>query len=234
MPRKKTWEISDAFWELVEPLIPTNPRVSNKTYQRQRGGGRKAKYSNRLYFSAMVYVLRTGIIWNALPREKFGGLSSSALHDKFQQWSLAGVFTKIWQRGLAEYDELQGISWTWEAADSSSIEAPLARESTGPNPTDREKKRAPNDIFSSTRMASRSRYSSAQPTGMTAWFWSLYSKRKSFHRCQQHSGTCAWMQAMLAKKKSSSAMVSSPTSAHEERKSRRGQPIPTSRHEDGS
>ncbi|MFZ9069612.1 MAG: IS5 family transposase [bacterium] len=141
MPRKKTWEISDAFWELVEPLIPTNPRVSNKTYQRQRGGGRKAKYSNRLYFSAMVYVLRTGIIWNALPREKFGGLSSSALHDKFQQWSLAGVFTKIWQRGLAEYDELQGISWTWEAADSSSIEAPLARESTGPNPTDRGKKR---------------------------------------------------------------------------------------------
>ena len=81
MSRKKTWEISDAFWELVQPLIPTDPRVDNKTYQRQRGGGRKPKYSNRLYFSAIVYVLRTGIIWNALPREKFGWLSSSALHD---------------------------------------------------------------------------------------------------------------------------------------------------------
>ena len=140
MSRKKTWEISDAFWELVQPLIPTDPRVANKTYQRQRGGGRKPKYSNRLYFSAIVYVLRTGIIWNALPREKFGGMSSSALHDKFQQWSIAGVLTKIWQRGLAEYDELQGIAWTWQAADSASIEAPLARESTGPNPTDRGKK----------------------------------------------------------------------------------------------
>ena len=95
-------------------------------------------------------------------------------------------------------------------------------------------KKAPNDIFSSTRMASRSRYSSAQPTGMTAWFWSRYSKRKSFHQRQQRSGTCAWMQAMLAKRRSSSAMASFPTSAHEERKSRRGQPIPTSRHEDGS
>ena len=134
MSRKKTWDISDAFWELVQPLIPTDPRVSNKTYQGQRGGGRKPKYSNRLYFSAMVYVLRTGIIWNTLPREKFGGLSSSALHDKFQQWSMAGVFTKIWQRGLAEYDERQGISWAWQAADSASIEAPLARESAGPNP----------------------------------------------------------------------------------------------------
>ena len=141
MSRKKTWDISDAFWELVQPLIPTDPRVSNKTYQRQRGGGRKPKYSNRLYFSAMVYVLRTGINWNALPREKFGGLSSSALHDKFQQWSMAGVFTKIWQRGLAEYDELQGISWAWQAADSAGIEAPLARESAGPTPTDRGKER---------------------------------------------------------------------------------------------
>jgi len=47
------------------------------------------------------------------------------------------VFTKIWQRDLTEYDELQWIAWTWQAADSASIEAPLARESTVPNPTDR-------------------------------------------------------------------------------------------------
>ena len=95
MSRKKTWEISDAFWELGQPLIPTDPRVANKIYQRQRRGGRKPKYSNRLYFSAIVYVLRTGIIWTALPREKFVGMSSSALHDKFQQWSIAGVLTKL-------------------------------------------------------------------------------------------------------------------------------------------
>ena len=85
MSRNRAWEILDAFWELPQPLIPTDPRVAKKTYQRQRGGGRKPKYSNTPYFSAMVYVLRTGIIWNALPREKFGGMSSSALHDKFQQ-----------------------------------------------------------------------------------------------------------------------------------------------------
>ena len=232
MSRKKTWEVSDAFWELVQPLIPTDPRVANKTYQRQRGGGRKPKYSNRLYFSAIFYVLRTGIIWNALPREKFGGMSSSALHDKFQQWSIAGVFTKIWQRGLAEYDELQGIAWTWQAADSASIEAPLAREFTGPNPTDRGKK-AQNDIFSSTKMASPSRYSSAQPTSMTAWLWSLYLKRPLFHRRQQRNATCAWMQGTLAKRKSPRAMASSQIHAHEEKKRRRLQPTPSSRHDDG-
>lgn len=140
MARTKTWEISAAFWELVEPLIPTDTRDPHKVYRRKRGGGRKPKYSNRLYFPAIVYVLRTGIIWNALPREKFEGLGSSALHQKFQQWAAAGLFEKLWQRGLAEYDELQGISWEWQAADGSNLEAPLAQESVGPNPTDRGKK----------------------------------------------------------------------------------------------
>lgn len=141
MARIKTWEISDEFWELVEPLIPESPRTGEKTYMRKPGGGRKRKYSDRLYFAAIVYVLRTGIIWNALPREKFEGVGSAMVHRKFQQWAKAGVFRDIWRRGLAEYDALAGIAWLWEAADGSNIEAPLAQESIGPKPTDRGKKR---------------------------------------------------------------------------------------------
>ena len=140
MARVQTWEISDEFWRLVEPLIPTSARTAEKTYRRKPGGGRKRKYSDRLYFAAIVYVLRTGIIWNALPREKFEGLGSAAVHRKFQHWAMAGVFVALWRRGLAEYDELEGIAWLWESADGTNIEAPLARESVGPNPTDRGKK----------------------------------------------------------------------------------------------
>jgi len=140
MARVKTWEISDDFWALVEPLIPNSPRTEEKIYVRRPGGGRKPKYSNRTYFAAIVYVLRTGIIWNALPREKFEGLGSAAVHHKFQQWARAGVFRNLWLRGLSEYDEMEGIAWFWEAADGSNIEAPLAQESVGPNPTDRGKK----------------------------------------------------------------------------------------------
>lgn len=140
MARIQTWEMSDEFWNLVEPLIPTSPRIWGKVYERRPGGGRKPKYSNRLYFSAIVYVLRTGIIWNALPREKFEGVGSAAVHRKFQHWAEAGVFLDLWRRGLAEYDELVGIAWLWESADGSNIEAPLAQESVGPNPTDRGKK----------------------------------------------------------------------------------------------
>lgn len=141
MARIKTWEISDAFWELAEPLIPNGPRVEGKIYIRKPGAGKKPKYSNRVYFSAIVYVLRTGIIWNALPREKFEGVGSAAVHRKFQQWASAGFFLRLWKRGLAEYDEMEGIAWLWQSADGSNIEAPLAQESIGPNPTDRGKKR---------------------------------------------------------------------------------------------
>ncbi|MDR2850366.1 MAG: transposase [Verrucomicrobiota bacterium] len=140
MARVRTWEISEEFWELVEPLIPKSRRSAGRTCQKKPGGGRKAVYSGRVYFPAIVYVLRTGIIWNAGPREKFGGLGSSALHARFRQWAEAGLFEAVWRRGLAEYDEPAGIEWTWQSADGTNTEAPLARESAGPTPPDREKK----------------------------------------------------------------------------------------------
>ena len=95
--RTRTWEISDEFWALVEPLLlPTTRRDSERGYKRKPGGGRKAKYSDRLYFSGIVYVPRTRIIWNAFAREKFEGLCSSALHGRFLQWARAGLFAAIW------------------------------------------------------------------------------------------------------------------------------------------
>jgi transposase len=141
MARIKTWEISDEFWNLAEPLIPKDLRNPNKVYKRKPGGGRKPKYSNRVFFAAIVYVLRTGIIWNALPREKFEGVGSAMVHRKFQQWAVAGFFGKLWRKGLAEYDEMEGIAWLWQSADGSNLKAPLAQESVGPSPTDRGKKR---------------------------------------------------------------------------------------------
>jgi transposase len=140
MARIKTWVISDEFWALVEPLLPPSRRDSTKQYHRKPGGGKKTKYTDRLYFSGIVYVLRTGIIWNAFPRKQFEGLGSSALHNRFKQWVKAGFFLKLWRAGLAEYDALSGIAWQWQSADGMNLEAPLARESVGANPTDRGKK----------------------------------------------------------------------------------------------
>ena len=137
--RLKTWEITDEFWNKIAPHVPENLRDPEKTYRRKPGGGKKARYSDRLYFSAIVYVLRTGIIWNALPRLEFEGITSQAVHKKFMQWSRAGFFHRIWLAGLMEYDEMKGIAWEWQSADGSHTKAPMAQELVGPNPTDRGK-----------------------------------------------------------------------------------------------
>jgi transposase len=138
--RTHTWEISDELWSFAESCLPKSRRDPAKKYLRKPGGGRKVTYGDRLYFSAMVYILRTGLIWNALPREKFNGLGSSALHTRFQEWTKTGFFETLWRKGLAEYDEMEGISWKWQSSDGTNVEAPLAWESVGANPTDRGKK----------------------------------------------------------------------------------------------
>jgi transposase len=49
------------------------------------------------------------------------------------------VFLKLWQTGVEQFDELQGIDWAWLSMDGAITKAPLGGEDTGPNPTDRAK-----------------------------------------------------------------------------------------------
>ena len=119
---EKSWSASDKFWERVEPLIPKVKRDKTKVYQRRKGGGGKPMDSRKI-FEAIVYVLRTGIQWKALPRE-YG--SSSSIHCCFQKWSAEGFFQKLWKKGLAQYYDLEGIAWNWQSIDASIIKAPTA------------------------------------------------------------------------------------------------------------
>jgi transposase len=134
----QSWDVSDAFWERVNHLIPQPERDREKVYKRIRGGGRKP-IPYRQVFEGIVYVLRTGCQWKALPKERYG--SPSSVHGYFVRWMKAGFFLSLWRAGLAEYDEMEGISWQWQSIDGSMIKAPMAREEVGSNPTDRGKKR---------------------------------------------------------------------------------------------
>lgn len=136
--KNTTWEVSDAFWERVKPLIPVLPKKNaEKEYKRKAGGGRKPMEARKV-FEGIVYVLRTGCQWKALPKERFG--SASSIHSYFLQWLRNGFFLQVWRAGLAEYDELEGIAWKWQSIDGVTVKAPLAQEAVGANPTDRGKK----------------------------------------------------------------------------------------------
>jgi len=138
MGRARSWEVSDVFWKRVEPLIPPRAvRQHGRQYLRKPGAGRKAM-DPRQVFEAIVFVLRTGCQWKSLPKERFG--SASSVHRYFRSWLKDGFFLALWQAGLAEYDEMEGIAWRWQSIDGSMLKAPLARESVGRNPTDRGKK----------------------------------------------------------------------------------------------
>jgi transposase len=136
MPQIKSWTVSDAFWAKVEPLVPVSTRPEGRIYRRKPGAGRPPMPARQV-FAAIVYVLRTGCQWKALPRE-FG--SASAIHTHFQRWQKMGFFLRLWQAGLAEYDDMEGIAWRWQSVDGTMGKAPLAQECVGPNPTDRGKK----------------------------------------------------------------------------------------------
>src|SRR5258708_7449854 len=139
--RLASWEVSDAFWSRVEPLLPPTPgRDKTQPYARAAGAGRKRKDA-RLVFEAIVYVLRTGCQWKALPAERFG--SASAIHKRFLEWAKAGVFVRLWQAGLAEYDGVEGTAWRGRSIGGAPGKAPLAPEIVRPNPAGSGEKTAP-------------------------------------------------------------------------------------------
>ena len=138
MAQIHSWEVSEEFWKRVEPLIPRRERNAERQFQRKAGGGRKPMPA-RVAFEGIVFVLRTGCQWKSLPKERFG--SASSVHKYFRQWLKAGFFLSLWRSGLTEYDEMEGIAWKWQSIDGAMIKAPLAKEATGPNPTDRGEKR---------------------------------------------------------------------------------------------
>jgi len=124
--------LPDALWERVEPLLPPpQPR-------RFRYPGRKP-LTNRQALTGIVFVLKTGIRWNDLPREMGCG-SGSRCRRRLQAWYRAGIWQRLHEVLLAELQGADRIDWSRAAVDSSFVRARGGGEKTGPSPVDRRKK----------------------------------------------------------------------------------------------
>ena len=73
-------EISDDFWNRVEPLL--------EPFKRKKSGGSPPVEFRRI-LNGIFYLLKTGCQWGYLPA-CYG--SKSAVHEHFQRWVHAGVF----------------------------------------------------------------------------------------------------------------------------------------------
>ena len=125
------WRIPDYEWEEFKSLIP-------KVIDNHPLKCHKLRIDNRKVLDGILYVLRTGCQWQALDKTTI--CKHSVAHERFQEWTNAGVFEEFWRRGLLMYDEVKGINWKWLSLDGTMTKAPLGGEKTGANPTDRAKK----------------------------------------------------------------------------------------------
>jgi len=136
------WHVPDELWSLIAPLL--GPEKAPGT------PGRPAVRFRRI-FEGILYVLRTGCQWSALPRTEYA--PKSTVWGRFQQWTAAGVFQQAWLLVLVYYDLEVGIEWQGQALDGVSTKAPLGGEATGPSPVDRAKSGTKRSLLSEGRGA---------------------------------------------------------------------------------
>jgi len=115
-------DVPDALWEQIAPLIP----IRQKNTLRGR-----PPVPDREVLAGIVYRLRTGCQWKALPKD-FG--SGSTCHARFHEWCAAGVFTEIFSKLLQFYDRKRGIQWKWSSLDSAMVKAPKGGTSRARTP----------------------------------------------------------------------------------------------------
>jgi transposase len=118
--------ISDAVWELIEPLIPEREKKVHPL------GCHRPRVPDRQVLNGIFFVLRTGCQWKAL--DATGICKGSTAHSRFQEWQKTGFFEHLWEMSLHDYDALNGLDWQWLALDGAMNKAPLGGGKKRPQP----------------------------------------------------------------------------------------------------
>ena len=107
--------VDDELWQLVQPLLPPpKPR-------RWRYPGRKP-LTNRQALTGILFVLKSGIPWEMLPKEMGCG-SGMSCWRRLRDWQEAGVWQKLHELLLAKLRQRDRIDWSRAVVDSASIRA---------------------------------------------------------------------------------------------------------------
>ncbi len=112
--------LSDVTWELIEPLLPVREKPVHPL------GCHRQRVPDRQVLNGIFFVLRTGCQWKAL--DATGICSGSTAHARFVEWQEDGFFARLWEQALHDYEELEGLDWSWLALDGAMTKAPLGGE----------------------------------------------------------------------------------------------------------
>jgi len=117
--------LPDELWHEIEPLLPPHPPHAGK-------GGRPPA-DDRDALRGILFVLRTGIPWQALPAEAFG-VSGSSCWRRFDEWTTAGVWPELHKRLLNRLGKAGGVNLDRVVADSQSVRALRGANTPAPTP----------------------------------------------------------------------------------------------------
>src|SRR6185312_1514518 len=101
--------VPDELWALVEPLLPKHTHTP---------GMGAVRIDDRVCFTGILFVLKTGIPWEDFPQEM--GCSGMTLHNRLCEWAEAGVWQKLHEVLLAELRRAGVLDLSRVIVDSSS------------------------------------------------------------------------------------------------------------------
>jgi transposase len=105
----KTSDLTDTQWERLRPLLPPQkPRT-----------GRPPK-NHRAVLNGILWILRTGSPWRALP-ERYG--SWKTISSRFYRWQKAGVWDRILSTLQRRADAEGRLDWSLHFVDSTVVRA---------------------------------------------------------------------------------------------------------------
>ena len=107
--------IDDALWRRIEPLLPKPPRRRWKAMGRPR-------IPDRAALTGILFVLRSGIPWQMLPKEMGCG-SGSTCWRRLVRWQRVGVWRRLHAVLLAELRRRGQLDLARAVVDSASVRA---------------------------------------------------------------------------------------------------------------
>lgn len=107
-PLPTIWRTPDDLWtHFVVPLLRVHdpePRTG------------RPRIDQRNALDGIIFVLRTGCQWNALPKE-FG--DDASVHRTYQRWVGLNLFRRIWTQLVQAAEQLGGVDFTWQSCDGA-------------------------------------------------------------------------------------------------------------------
>jgi transposase len=105
--------VTDELWETIEPLLAPEP-------PKPQGG--RPRIDDRAALTGIVFVLKSGIPWEMLPKEMGCG-SGMTCWRRLKEWHEAGVWERLHRVLLDRLGEADQIDWERASLDSASIPA---------------------------------------------------------------------------------------------------------------